>query len=135
MTIRNLWRGATALSAGFLLAVAATAPAQAATSARWRVDAVITPKAGMVVLSGAAATGKTDAWSAGIVSSHGGTTNRVLVEHFDGRRWRQFAVPARLQGIRLGAQVLIGASSASNVWVFELLRPWNTATIRSSSRP
>jgi hypothetical protein len=123
MTALKRGSAATALSAGILLALAGLSPAQAATAARWRVDAVITPRAGTVVLSSVVATSRTNAWAAGTAFSEvaAKTENRLVVEHFSGRRWRQFPVPSRLRAVRLGAQVLVGASSASNVWVFELL--------------
>jgi|HubBroStandDraft_4_1064222.scaffolds.fasta_scaffold151187_2 hypothetical protein len=119
MTIQKVLRGVTPPLAGLVLALAAFAPAQAATAPGWRVATLVGPSGTM--LSSVVATSKTDAWSAGTTITSRTQTDRLLVEHFDGRRWRQFPVPTRLQAIRLGSQVLIGASSASNVWVFELL--------------
>ncbi len=121
MTIPGLLRGATAITGGLLLALTGFAQAQAATATRWRVDTVITLRGGSFALSSVVATSKTDAWSAGIIFSESGSKaeTRILVEHFDGR-WRQFPVPTRLQAVSPDARVLIGASSASNAWIFEL---------------
>lgn len=122
MTIPRLLRGATAPAAGIMLALAGLAPAQAAAVPRWTVAKVITPRTGTLMLSSIVATSKTDAWSAGTIFSQSGekARTRVLVEHFDGHRWAQFPLPSRLQAVNLSAQVIIGASSASSVWVFEL---------------
>jgi hypothetical protein len=122
MTIRRLLRGAAVPAAGIMLALAGLAPAQAASAPRWDVAAVITPPTGSLGLTSVVATSKTDVWSAGVIFSEVGkkAQTRLLVEQFDGHRWRQFPLPTRLQAVNLNAQVLIGASSASNVWVFEL---------------
>jgi hypothetical protein len=122
VAIQKVLRRATAPAAGLLLALAGFAPTMAGAAPRWRVDAVVTPRSGSLALSSVVATGKTDAWSAGTAytTAAGKTEVRLIVEHFNGRGWHQFPVPARLAAVRLDAEVFIGASSAANVWVFEL---------------
>jgi hypothetical protein len=65
--------------------------------------------------------GRSDAWATGAHYTDGATRARLLVEHYNGHRWRQVVIPADLAAINPAAEIRVGASSPSNVWVFELL--------------
>lgn len=117
--IRRSAQAAAAPVVGIILVLAGIVPAQASTAARWRIDKIITPAHGQDWLYSVVATGRTDAWAAG--EADGVTSSDLLVEHYNGRGWRQVAIPADLATVLPGARIGIGATSPENVWVFELL--------------
>jgi hypothetical protein len=128
LRVSRLLYSASLISAGLSLALSGVLPAQAATKTRWSVSDVITPAKGTGdVLDSLVATSKSDAWSAGLANTGNGKFS-LLVMRFNGRKWTRIPVPAALSSVHADTQVAIGASSASNAWVFEL-RPGHTQRI------
>jgi hypothetical protein len=115
-------RAAVALSAGAtLLAVGAAAlPAQAAAIPGWRVNAAISVRNQAVLVTGVTAVTARDAWSTGIaITSKGAFTPEV--RHWTGKSWAAVKLPAKVARSWASAepiQTTVGASSASNVWIF-----------------
>jgi hypothetical protein len=110
---RKWLRLATVPASALIIAVASVAPAQAA-AARWRINDII-HGAGSSVLQGVAVTGPTDAWASGVSNGH------ALVEHYNGHFWHRLAVPRAVSVVTDQTQVLVGATSSANAWVFELM--------------
>jgi len=107
------------LAAAVGLAIGTAVPASGAATPGWRVVKIFGPAEG-VWADNFVATGAGDAWSTWDAVSHS------LVERWTGRAWRQVPVPPNLAG-DAASSVAIGASSASNAWLFDpgkVLR-WN----------
>ena len=119
-TVRRWLVWVTGSALGLAIAAAGIAPAQAAT-AKWRIDDVISIGKN-TYLTSVVAIAPTDVWAVG--TSNGA----VLAERYDGRAWHQVAVPKRFGNVAPNSLVVAGASSASNVWIFELL-PGHTQRI------
>lgn len=88
----------------------------------WRVEAKISVHDGVAILISLAAVSAKDAWAAGGVISEYGETRSPLIEHWDGTAWRRVKLPAKLARHFAGTGLFgfVGASSASNVWAFNL---------------
>jgi hypothetical protein len=100
----------TALAAGAVSASSAS-PVPAATTPGWRVTAVVPsgpiyPTTFTAIGAGSAK----DAWVAGI-----GDSGRLLLERWNGSRWKPFAAPA---GFVSGADGVIGTTSPTDAWIF-----------------
>ncbi len=119
---RHTGRGLTlaalaALLTGTACATAAAAPAHvgpassAAAAARWRVIKTFGPDPGDDISGLLTAVSATDAWSAWSGSRF------TTVQHWAGGAWHAVPLPAKLDGY-VQTAVSIGASSASNVWLF-----------------
>jgi len=121
-SVRTSLLAGTASAVGLALALAAAVPsAQASAAPRWRIDEVLTPASGSDCLYSVAAISSTDAWAAGMHFNSGATRATVLVERYNGRGWKQVAIPADLARLSPQAEVRVSANSPANVWVFELL--------------
>lgn len=115
MVHRPMLKVAAAMAASLTaVMVAGLVPAQATTTPGWRVVKEIGPAGCQSFLSDVLATGSRDAWAAGDMSISCGAT-RPLVEHWNGRAWRQRPLPEALDSY--DGLVAIGASSASNAWL------------------
>ncbi|WP_062348721.1 hypothetical protein [Herbidospora yilanensis] len=93
--------------------VGSTGVAPAAEASRWR-PAPLPPKAGHDSFAHVTASGAKDIWAASgansvLVSGSNAVSNAVLLERFDGRRWRPMPRPT-------GAITALSASSAGDVW-------------------
>ncbi len=125
-------RRAVALSAGALALVTLTATAQALAAAGasgsarrpaapptgWRLSTTISIRHRSAVLVGVDAVSADDAWAAGTTFSEYGTLLRPLLEHWNGRSWRQVALPAKAVS-HFGNQDIfanVAALSATKVW-------------------
>jgi hypothetical protein len=117
------------LAAAVGLAIGTAVPASGAATPGWRVVKIFGPAEG-VWADNFVATGAGDAWSTWDAVSHS------LVERWTGRAWRQVPVPPNLAG-DAASSVAIGASSASNAWLFDpgkVLR-WNGSAWRLETIP
>ena len=118
-------RAAVAVSAGaaVLGLGAAALPAQAAAIPGWRVNTTVAVRGKSVLLTGVAAVTARDAWSAGVaVSAKGAVT--PLLRHWTGRTWASIRLPAKVASAWGRSEPfagLVGATSATNVWVFGAL--------------
>jgi hypothetical protein len=112
MVIRTapLIRRAAALAGAIGLVLAAAIPASGAATPGWRVVKTFGPALGTWGDDFVAVNG-TDAWSSWNAVSH------FSVQHWTGTAWHQVTVPSNLAGIA-ASNVAIGASSASNAWLF-----------------
>ncbi len=114
-------RAAIVLSGTAVALAAVTLPAQAATAATgWRAVTTIGVKGSLVLMTGADAVAANDAWAAGFAGTSSGKKPDGLIEHWAGRSWQQVKLPAKVAKAwdRLGpTEVVVGASSATNVWV------------------
>ena len=120
---------------GLIVALAGIVPgAQASAAPRWRFDKVITPASGSDWLYSVAAIGRSDAWATGANYTEGATRARLLVERYNGHRWRQVAIPADLTAVNPAAEIRVGASSPTDVWVFELLAGHKQRILRWDGR-
>jgi hypothetical protein len=125
--MRNLIFRVAAGTAGLVLAT--TLSASAAGTPGWRVSKTFGPAQG-VWSAAFAATSASDSWS-----TWNAYPNFSLVEHWTGSAWRQVRVPSNLA--RYANALAIGASSASNVWLFNhanVLR-WNGSAWRLQQIP
>jgi hypothetical protein len=110
------------LAVGVLAMATSISPAQAAT-AGWRAFDVVPVGQNVAELTSIAVVSAGDAWAAGDAFNNVGTGPGVI-EHWTGRAWNGVKLPRRVaaswnaNGGGL-AQDVIGASSASNVWVFD----------------
>jgi hypothetical protein len=96
------------------VAAAAThaGPASNAAAPRWRVIKTFGPDPADDISGLLTAVSATDAWSAWSGSSF------TTVQHWTGGAWNTVKLPARLDGY-VQTAVSIGASSASDVWLFD----------------
>jgi hypothetical protein len=92
--------------AGAGLAGLAT-PASATIANQWRIEHLWTARDGY--LESIAASGPSDAWAVGTLSSGG-----ALAAHWNGRTWQTVTIP----GTKDYDLMQVAASSARNVWVF-----------------
>jgi hypothetical protein len=120
MLSRSGWLARAAILAGTAgLAIAAAVPADGATAPGWRVVQTIGPSTGVWADNFVAASASS-AWSTWVAVSHS------YVERWTGTAWQQVPVPSKLAN-DAASSVAIGASSASNAWLFDpgkVLR-WN----------
>jgi hypothetical protein len=110
MSSSFLRRAVLALTISPFGVVAGLAPAQAAALPGWRV----VHSAPGTVFSAVAATSARDAWAAGVEIVQGQL--RTLILHWNGRSWRQSALPGSF--VADPGFVVVGASSGSNAWSF-----------------
>lgn len=105
-------------SAGALALTAA--PARAGTLRPWREVRQISVRGSDVLMVGVSAPAPADAWALGEIVS----PDKVipLVEHWNGRRWRRAALPARVTRYFSDTDVwnTFGASGPGNLWAFTL---------------
>jgi hypothetical protein len=133
--LRRSVQAAAVAAVGLIIALAGIVPAaQASAAPRWRFDKTITPARGSDWLYSVVATSRSDAWAAGDNYTDGATRARLLVEHYNGHRWRQVAIPADLTAVNPTADIEVGASSPANVWVFELLAGHKQRILRWDGR-
>ena len=120
MRIRTALTGAAGLAAIMTLAGLAPAlagPARAVTRGGWRVAAAVPGGPGRAELTRVVATGPSDAWAVGVTCTSPCARGRLLVEHWDGTRWRRVRLPRSLPAVGYFV-TSIGASSPRNVWIF-----------------
>jgi hypothetical protein len=143
------------MAAGWLAALIAVvtvaASAQVALAAQvaspaWQIAHVFGASTGVYQLDSVDAVSGTDAWLAGDVISPAPGQAPILVERWAAGGWQQVPVPASLDpgGLSIVSN-LIGASSASNAWVFgdyqaaqspfEVALGWNGTTWSSHRFP
>jgi len=112
---------AAALATPLAAATPAAEGARAATGTPgWRVAASVHGKNQSIQLSDVAADAADDAWSIGSARMVNQATFRPVIEHWDGRAWRQVTLPGSVLKT-LGTssvRATIGASAPSNVWAF-----------------
>jgi hypothetical protein len=95
---------------------AGLAPAQAATSPGWQITRKVGPSTGETSPVGLVAPGRHDAWSLWETCTEGcGRAGTARLLHWNGTTWTRHG-PAALGKLR--APAALGASSASDVWVF-----------------
>jgi roadblock/LC7 domain-containing protein len=113
-------RAAIVLSGSAIALAAVTVPAQAATAATgWRAVTTIGVKGSLAIMTGVDAVSANDAWAAGFAGTSSGGKPDALIEHWAGRTWQQVKLPARVAKAwdHFGpTEVLVGASSATNMW-------------------
>jgi len=111
MLARWLARAAVLAIAGAVTLGVVLAPAQAASSPRWRVARVFAGPGQDFAVSAA---GSGDAWVSGVTGPY-----RLDVERWNGSSWQRIAPPAHLGRVSLDNLIApVGASSAGNAWVF-----------------
>jgi hypothetical protein len=143
-------RAAFVLSGSAVVLAGSMLPAQAATTG-WRSAVTATVKDRGVLLTGIAAPAAGDAWASGISAESSGKDPREVMEHWNGRSWKQVTLPSKAAEVWAsvdGAFQVIGASSGSNVWAFSQIpmgksesttylrlsgRRWTTGTLPGSS--
>jgi hypothetical protein len=123
MTQRWMWKTAVAGAAALAgVLTSGQVPAQAATAPGWHVWQTVgnstshtypEPLSEAGYYPGIAATGRRDAWA--LFSSCGSARCGSILEHWNGTRWSARR-PAALE--KLGNPAVLGASSASDVWIF-----------------
>jgi len=126
MAVRSMhwWAVSAALCLGFAALTAATAVAVASSGSVTRQSAwsqVRTFSGPVTVID---SVGRRDAWLSGI-----GTDNRVFVRHWNGAHWRAVSTP---RAMFTDENAVVGASSATNTWVFTFARP-AAATVSAAS--
>jgi hypothetical protein len=132
---RRLVQAAGVPAVGLIVALAGIVPAaQASAAARWCIEGIITPASGSDWLYSVAAISRSDAWAAGANYTDGATRAKLLVEQYGGHRRRQVAIPAHLAAVNPSAEIRVGASSPTNVWVFELLAGHKQRILRWDGR-
>jgi hypothetical protein len=97
-------------------------PAQAASSAGWRVDASFAPGRGQVIeMTGIDAVSARDAWAIGLdLKTTGSAIPVTLIKHWNGKAWASVALPAKVAKTWQrddGFEGQLGASSPANVWI------------------
>lgn len=119
MAVRSMpLRAAATLLLGFAALAAATGMAVASSVSVTRPSAWSQIRAfSNGPVSVIASVGRRDAWLTGIGNR---TDNKVFVRHWNGARWRAVSAPRAM--FTDGAAIL-GASSATNAWVFTFTRP------------
>ena len=118
-------RTRTALTGAAGLAVAAVlsglapgpGPAVAAAGGGWRVAAAVPAGAGRAELTRVVAPGPADAWAAGVTCTSPCARGRLVVDHWNGQRWRPVRLPRSLPAVGYFV-TSVGASSPRNVWIF-----------------
>jgi hypothetical protein len=116
-------RAAIVLAASALALATGLVPAQAATTG-WRTDATFAVRGERSMLTDVAASGPAAAWAIGFAARTKGTSlPQPIIRHWTGRTWRLVTPPAKI-GRELARQAavlsVVGAASASNVWIFGL---------------
>jgi hypothetical protein len=114
-------RAAIVLAASALTLVAGLLPAQAAT-AGWRTDATFAVRGEVSTFIDVAASSPADAWAVGFAAKTPGTSvPQPIIRHWTGRTWRLVTLPAKIRR-ELASQdaifSVVGAASASKVWIF-----------------
>jgi hypothetical protein len=113
-------RAALVLSGSAVVLAGSMLPAWAATTG-WRSAATLTVKDREVLLTTITAPSANDAWASGVSATSKGTGTREVMEHWNGRSWKEVSLPssvARVWSDPVGAFQVMGASSGSNVWAF-----------------
>jgi hypothetical protein len=119
---KSLTRGSALVLAGGALALTgAILPAQAATSAGWRVSAAFSVRGHGILMTSIDAVSARDAWAIGLAAKNSGSASPVtVIKHWTGRSWASVALPARIAKTwqrEDGFESQVGASSPSNVWL------------------
>jgi hypothetical protein len=118
MSTGVLRRIAAPVTIAALALAAAVVPAQASSTAGWRIVKRIGPTGHVSALEKVAATGPGDAWAAGFLCSDcTQQPDQLLVEHWTGGAWKQMAMPPEIASNDSGL-VSIAAHSARDAWVF-----------------
>jgi shikimate kinase len=116
-------RGLVAVSACSLALVTATT-AHATSAPGWQIADVLGPAGGVSEVTGVAATGAQDGWAAGsYCGSPCSSPNEpeVMVAQWNGTAWQQVSLPTSItNGVPNASNAAVGASSATNAWVFSL---------------
>ena len=118
--LKPVRRAALVLSGSAVVLAGSMLPAQAATTG-WRSAATVAVKGRVVLLTGIAAPAANDAWASGISTTSSTKSTLEVMEHWNGRSWRQVSLPsavAKVWSNPAGAFQAIGASSSTNVWAF-----------------
>ncbi len=104
-------------------AVGSAGAAQLSGSPTWHISASVGVKGGTGTMTSVVATGRSDAWAAGLVCAPGCPGSRSLVvRRWNGGKWLTVAPPKGLtSATNLLNGALAGASSATNAFVFALL--------------
>jgi hypothetical protein len=115
-------RAAIVLAASGLTLAAGLLPAQAATTG-WRTDATFAVRGEVSSFTDVAASSPADAWAIGFAGkTKGSLLTQPIIRHWTGRTWRLVTLPAKI-GRELARQAaslsVVGATSASNVWIFD----------------
>ncbi len=81
-----------------------------------RVRAASPGDIGGTELRGVAAISRRNAWAVGEYSVNGGGSARTLIEHWNGRSWRQVASPGLSSTVRASVLSGVAISSPGNAW-------------------
>jgi hypothetical protein len=113
---RRVFRAVVPLAAAGAL-TAITGLSQAATTPGWRIVATLP---GNDSLTGLAATGAGDAWTAGTACANASCTrNTLLVRRWNGKAWTVISVPKAYVNTSASLGVsAVAATSAANAWIF-----------------
>jgi hypothetical protein len=114
MALRTLLRAAAPAAAVALALASGLTAAQASSTPGWRITKLVESPAGYTFLQGVAASGKSDAWVVGT------TVQTLVIDRWNGGRWKPLAVPAAftLSGSGGVNDSVIGAASAGDMWTF-----------------
>jgi hypothetical protein len=113
---RRVFRAVVPLAAAGAL-TAVTGLSQVATTPGWRIVATLP---GNDSLTGLAATGAGDAWTAGTACANASCTrNTLLVRRWNGKAWTVISVPKAYVNTSASLGVsAVAATSAANAWIF-----------------
>lgn len=117
--LKSVSRRAAVVLAGSAIALtAAMLPAQAATTAGWRISATYRETARPELLLSVAAVSARDAWAAGTSVGKNGTSFQTVIRHWTGRTWAAVTLPAKIAKAwqkEEAFDVQVAASSPANV--------------------
>jgi hypothetical protein len=117
MAVRSMrwWAAGAALFLGFATLAVATGMAVASSGSVTRQSTWSQVRTFSGLVTDIASAGRRDAWLSGF-----GTDNKVFVQRWNGARWRAVRTPGAMF---TDEDAIVGASSATNAWVFTFTRP------------